>query len=264
VPFQIKFARVTSGTSGGFIGEAQPIKLTRASLETMSLNFAKLAAMIPISTELARFSSPSAASAIGDDVARGLAAASDFLFINPDQAAVANVSPASITYGAPQIQSSGITTSQIVADAKLAMKSLHDAGFPVSQCSWIVSQNVFVHLSTLLSSTGEPVFPDLADGGTWLGGLPLYVSGSVYGSESASEGLIILLHPNSVALASSGTVDVSVSTSAAVELDSAPAGGAQQLVSAWQNDLALVRAVEFINYTRRLEGSVCTIRGVQA
>lgn len=261
VPFNVKFARVTTGVAASFVGESQPIPAAKLALDVPALGIAKVALIVPITAELAAHASPQAAATIAADCASAFAVGLDNAFLDPDRAAVAGVSPASITYGATQIESGGTDATSIVADAKTAMNALVDV--PLTGCTWIMSQPLFVHLSTMLQgTTNAPVFPDLADNGRWLAGLSVLVSGSAYGAKSATESILALVHGPSIAVADSGTVLVDVSIGAAIEMDTTPSGGAQTLTSLYQNDLVGVRCTRYCNWTRRRDGAVVTVRGI--
>jgi hypothetical protein len=262
VPFNVKFARITSGASGGFAAQNVPIPTQALTLDTITLSYARVNAISVITEELARSQSYDAPGLISADLAAAAASFMDEAFIDPDRAGVVGTSPASITFGAAQIPSSGLTPAQLVADAKSAMKILDQSRVPLSQCCWIMTQDVALYLSTLLATTGQPVFEDfsLADGGTWFG-LPTYVSGSAFGANSPTEGLIVLLHPDSVALADDDVATISVSGETSLAMDSAPSSPAT-LTSLWQNNLIGCKISRYCNWQLRRTGAVATIRGI--
>ncbi|WP_206608024.1 hypothetical protein, partial [Mycobacterium tuberculosis] len=68
--------------------------------------------------ELIRFSSPSAERLVRDALAAAVNERLDIDFIDPAKAAVANVSPASITNGATAVASSGSDADAIRNDVK--------------------------------------------------------------------------------------------------------------------------------------------------
>jgi HK97 family phage major capsid protein len=262
VPFNTKFGSMTSGVTAKFVAENAPAPVAALAAETIALGLTKMAIIVPITQELAENSSPAATATVIADCGAGIASGMDAAFLDPDGVAVVGLAPASITHGATIIQSSGPTAANILADAKLAMKALDAGRFPLRECTWIMDQSVFIHLSTLVTTTGEPAFDDLSDGGTWVGGLPVLVSGAKFGAVSAPAGLIALMHGPSVAVADSNTALVSVSLDAAIVMDTAPAAGPIALTSLWQNDLVGVRTTRFINWARRRSGCVATIRNI--
>jgi len=263
VDFNVKFAGATSGTSAAFVGEGMPLALTRQDFASLTLGYAKLQAMTLQTDELIRFGSPNAAATISADLANACAYALDYALLNPDKSAVADVSPASLTNGGQQIASSGTTIANLVADMKSALRYIDSAGIPVSQCWWILSQSVAIHLATALGSTSVPAFADFAlDGSGRLFGLPAVVSGALITGNSPTEGLIVLVHPDSVAYASDQTADIEVSSEAALEASDVPSGGAQSLRSLWQQNETAIKVTRYANWImRRSHGIVC-IRGV--
>lgn len=261
VPFNVKFARITGGASGGFAGQGAPVPVQALSLDTLTLGYSKVVAISAISTELARSDAYDAPGLISADLAAAAGSFLDEAFLDPDRAAVVTVSPASITYGAAQIQSTGLTAAELTADAKSAMRVLDAARIPLSECCWAMTSDVALWLATLTSTTGALVFPDfsLVDG-EWLG-LPTYVSGSAFGAGSPTEGLIVLLHPQSVAYADDGVASVAVTAETSLALDSAP-GSPATLTSLWQANLIGCKITRYCNWILRRSGGVATIRGI--
>ena len=59
-----------------------------------------------------------------------------------------------------------------------------------------------------------------------------------------------------MAIGLAGGVSIDMSNEASVQMDDAPSGGAQSLVSLWQNNLVGIRAEQYINWAPRRQGSL--------
>jgi HK97 family phage major capsid protein/HK97 family phage prohead protease len=111
VPFNISMPVQTGGGTYGWVGEGAPKPVGNLQFTSATLGIAKAAGIIVISEELAKISSPSAEAVVRNDMIKGMAAYLDQQFIDPTVAAVANVSPASITNAAVSIGSAGTSAA---------------------------------------------------------------------------------------------------------------------------------------------------------
>jgi HK97 family phage major capsid protein len=109
VPFNCRFGRVQLGTSVAWVRQGGPLPVTDADFDTVTLGITKVGGVAIVTRELAESSSPAAAAVLSADLAASSAAFMDRQLIDPDVAAVANESPASITHGLSAIPSSGST-----------------------------------------------------------------------------------------------------------------------------------------------------------
>ena len=264
VPFQMSFGAVTTGVvNSAFFAEGLPMPCASMSLQRVNLGFAKVGVVIPLSDDLARFSSPSAQAVIVDDCSRAMAGGIDAAFLDPSFAAVAGVNPASITHGVSPITSTGATADKVMADLKSLLFAMDAGRFPLQECWFVVTQKCAAHLATLRTTTNAAAFPDLQlDGTGRLLGLPCLVSGNVVDRTSSPPGeMIVLCHPASIAVADAG-VETDVSKNAALQLSTSPAVGAQNLTSLWQSDLTAIRLRRYISWQTRRAGAVQFISGL--
>jgi len=261
VPFNTKFPRATSATSGAFVAQGAPIPMSKQAFDSLTLPFAKVNALTVVTDELVHSPEYQAAALISADLASSVSSAMDYQFTNPDLAGVADTSPASITHGATQYDSSGLSAANFLADAKKLMNVLNTANVPVRDATWIMTGSVFTHLVTLAATTGQPAFESLSENGTWLG-LGVVVSNAAVQIGSPSEGLLILCHAPSIAVALDPGADVFVSNEAALQMDDAPTSNATTLTSLWQNNLTAVRVSRYCNWIRRRDAAVACVRNI--
>jgi HK97 family phage major capsid protein len=135
-----------------------------------------VAAICVLSQELIRFSTPSAEAIVRDQLAKTLGDRLDQDFIDPDVAAVANVSPASITRGATVLTPSGTNLAAVNTDIQTIVGKFITANIPLNNLTWIMPNSVALSLSLMLTSLGNRAFPDMGVNGGTLAGIPVVTS----------------------------------------------------------------------------------------
>jgi HK97 family phage major capsid protein len=257
VPFMMRTARQLTGVSGSFVGEGAPKPVGKQTYDNVTLGFAKAAVIVVMTDELVRFSTPNAEVRARDDMLKGISSYLDLRFIDPNYSGVANVSPASITNGARRVQSSGSTLAAIDTDVAAAFQEFTNSNVDPSTSVWVMSAATALRLSMKRTTQDELAFPEISmTGGRWYG-LPVITSSAAGASSgSPNEKQIALVTQGEVLFADDGGISIDMSTEASVQMDDAPAAGAQSLVSLWQNNLIGIRAERYINWAPRRTGSL--------
>ncbi|WP_122523589.1 phage major capsid protein [Pseudomonas viridiflava] len=262
VPFNIKMPGQTSGSSVGWVGEGKPKPVSALAFDTTTLRFTKAAGIVVLTDELVRFSNPSAEALVQTDLTASMAEFLDVAFVDPAIAAVADVSPASITNGITPIVASGTTAEALKADVKRLFATFLAANMTPAGAVWIMTPTMALTISMMTNALGQSEFPGIdMNGGTFMG-LPVVVSESVPsnpGTDNPAAGAgqrLILAKASEILLADDGGVTIDVSREASLQMDSAPGSGSQELVSLWQNNMVALRAERFINWKRRRPSAV--------
>jgi HK97 family phage major capsid protein len=260
VPFDVSFARQNSGASVSWVGANAPAPVSQLSLDLMTMGHAQISGIVAISKELALSMKPSAGQLFQTELLAAVAQFLDQQFISPGISAVAGVSPASITNGITPMQSSGSTATAIAADLTTLLTSLADADVGLVAPFWIMTQSDCVRLATKTTTTGARAFPDVTAKGGSVYGVPILASNSVPHSTSGGS-IVVLLDAAQIDIGDEGLIGIDVSQEASVQMDSAPAGGAQQLVSLWQQNYIGYRVTAFRNWQRRRDEAVAVLDG---
>lgn len=258
VPFNIKMPGQTSGSSVNWVGEGAPKPVSALAFDTTTLRFTKAAGIVVLTDELVRFSNPSAEAIVQSDLIASMTQFLDRDFVDPAKAEVADVSPASITNGVTPIQASGTTADALKADVRALYAAFLAENMTPAGSVWIMTPTMAMTIGMMQNALGQPEFPGIdMNGGTFFG-LPVVVSENIP-RQVAVEGppaipageRIILAKASEILLADDGGVTIDVSREASLQMDNAPAAGAQSLVSLWQNNMVALRAERFINWKRR-------------
>lgn len=261
VPFNVRFATQTAGSTMGWVGEGLGKPVSKLALSSASLGFAKAAGIVVITQELARFSSPSAELVVRNDVTAQMKQFLDQQFIDPGVAAVANVNPASVLNGASNIvqaTAAWTTMAAVVADVKTLLNTFATQEIALdSNTYWIMTPALAINLSLLPTAGGENfAFPGVSvSGGTFLG-LPVIVSNGVPHSTSAGS-ILALIKADEILMADEGGIAIDTSTEASLLMDSAPTTQTSatptgsSVVSMFQTNSIAIRCERIINWARR-------------
>lgn len=271
VPFNVRITGQTSGGSGYWVGEGKAKPLTKFDFNAVTLTWAKVANIAVITDELARFSSPAAEALVRDGLAAAARERLDIDFIDPAKAAVANVSPASITNGIANLNSSGVTLDAVDVDVQAMMNAFIQNH--IMPTHWIMPNTVALALSLMRTSLGNYAFPTVnMNGGTFYG-LPVITSQyAILGTPNNN--LIILLSAPNIFLSDDGGFSIDVSREASLEMDDAPTMDAGSLgspagatgttvVSMFQTNSLAIRCERYINWARRRDAGVVWMDDVQ-
>ncbi len=263
VPFNIRFASTTSGTTMAWVGQALGKPVSKMQLATNTLGFAKAAGIVVITKELAMLSSPAAETMVRDDMIAQMAQFLDQQFIDPGVAAVANVSPASITNGLSVSQASAnpVTLASFEIDLKAAINVLLAGEIPFGSATWVMTPYSAMSIGMLRDAGGDLAYASINAAGGSLFGLPVVTSNSVPHSTSAGS-IIVLVSTPEVFLADEGGIELDVSEQASLEMADNPSGAAASLFSLWQNNCIGLRAERMINWQRRRTAAVTYIDNV--
>lgn len=267
VPFNVRVPRQTGGATAQWVGEGAPKPVGQQAFDFISMGYTKLAIISAITQELARFSQPNAEVLIRDDLSKAIVQQMDTDFLEPTNAGVANVKPASITYGLVPLGSSGTSEAAIRADVKALFASFVAANVDPTGAVFLMPTSTALSLSMVVNALGQAAFPGITmNGGTFFG-LPVVTaeSGGFVSDASPSEKMIVLVKPSEILVADDGQVTIDTSSEASVQMDSAPtnpAVAATVLISAFQQNLLLIRAERFVNWKRARDASVAIMGNV--
>lgn len=265
IPFNVHIRGQTSGGSGYWVGQGAPKPLTKFDFNDAYLGYAKVANIAVLTEELMRFSNPSAEALVRDSLAGALIERMDTDFIDPDKAAVADVSPASVTNGVTPVVSSGNDADAIRVDVGNAMQKFIASNITPAAGVWIMSATTALSLSLMRNALGQKEFPEITMMGGRFEGLPVIVS--EYVPSDSNGHYVILANASDIWLADDGNVVIDASREASLQMLDNPTnnsgtGTATSMVSMFQTNSVAIRAERWINWKKRRESAVALISGV--
>ncbi|WP_289105834.1 phage major capsid protein [uncultured Halomonas sp.] len=266
VPFRVPLVGQTTGGDGYWVGEGQAKPLTKFDFGRKLLEPLKVANIAVCTEEVLRDSSPSAEMIVRDQLAAALRERMDIDFMDPTKAAVAGVSPASITNGVTAIPASGSGTADDVrADIRALFNAFITANNAPTTGVWVMPATTALALSLLQNPLGQAEFPGLSMTGGTLFGLPVIVSQYVPSDSSGAN--VSLVNASDIYLADDGGISVDMSREASLQMDNAPSHNSgtpasAQLVSMWQTNSVAFRAERTLNWMPRRSSAVAVLSGV--
>ena len=261
VPFNVPLIGQTSGGSAAWTGEGRAKPLTQWAYGTTLLQPLKIATIAVITEELLKRSSLQADVMIRDELVRSLVERLDRDFIDPAKAAVAGISPASITNGVTGIASSGNDAVAIRNDIAALMGGFLAANNIPSTGVYLMGTALALQLSMMQNPLGQTEFPGIGMTGGIFMGLPVIVSDYVPSTT------VVLVNASDIYFGDEGGVDVAMSREASLEMDSAPTHNSTtptpaQLVSLFQTNSVAWRVERHLNWAKRRPGAVQMLTGV--
>lgn len=259
IPFNVMIKGQTSGGVAGWVGQGAPKPLTKFDFNDVTLGIAKIAGIAVITDELARLSNPAAETLVQQGLAGCVIERMDRDFIDPDKAAVANVSPASITNGVTPISSSGSSEDNVRRDIQALFNSWITNNMNPQSAVLLMSPGAALALSLMINALGQSAFPNITMNGGTLLGIPVIVSQYLADHQGSSGSIVVLVSASDIYLADDGVVTLDVSREASIQMNDAPDSpptAATVMVSMFQTNQMALRAERYINWGKRRANAV--------
>lgn len=251
-PFNVRIQSQTTGGSARWVGQGLQKPVTSYHFDNITLGFAKLAAICVLADELIRYSTPNAETRVRDQLAATIVEKIDQDFIDPDTAAVANVSPASITRGLAFLNPTGTALANAMTDLATIVGKFITNKQKLDNLAWIMTNTTALNLTMMLNSMGNRAFPEMSVTGGTLLGYPVVTSQylSSISSSPVDGNLVVLLNQSEIFLADDGQVSIDASDQASIEMSDDPATDSGTVQSMFQTNCVALRAERYINWAR--------------
>lgn len=265
VPFNISVPRATQNPTAYWVGQGKIKPLSAMAFDSVSLAFAKIAAIVPMTEELLKFSSPSAEEIFLNGLRDAVAYRMDRDFIDPSKTAD-DVSPASITNGVTAVTATGTTADALRDDLGTLLARYLAANLGVRGLTLVTTSTMAMQIGLLRNTLGNKEFPDIRVDGGFLEGIPVITSENIVSpTGSPTDGtLIVAINANEVMVADDGGVDIDVSREASLQMESAPDSpetASTVTVNLWQHNMVAFKAERFITWKKRRAEAVQLISG---
>lgn len=246
-------AKLTGGAQADYLGENTAITPSLPSFGQIRLTARKLAALVPISNDLIRYSAPAADQVVRDDLVTALAEREDLAFLYGNPTGAGN-DPKGIRHWvlpAQEIPSSGATVDDMVADLAQLVLALQEGKARMLRPAWIMAPRTLQALMAVRDGSGHFVFrPELQNG--TLNGYPVATSLHVPVAPSSE---ILLVDMADVLIGEATGLLIDASGEAAY-----PSGGS--VIPAFGLDQTVIRCVTAHDLALRHEAAVAVLTGV--
>jgi HK97 family phage major capsid protein len=261
VPFNISVPKALTDPTGYWVGQNDIKPVSSMTFEQVTLGFNKVAGIVPITEELAKFSNPSAEGIIRDALVGALTYRTDRDFLDPDIAAVTGVKPASMTNGVTPTVASGTTAAAFRADLGDMIATYLGLNMSPAGLVLVMTSSQAMRLGLMRNSLGNKEFPDIGVMGGSIEGIPVLTSENIVATGgSPTDGYpIVALNSREILLADDGGVTIDVSREASLQMDTAPDSPLTTStiqVSLWQQNLVAFKAERFITWKKGRTGAV--------
>lgn len=224
----------SSGVIVTEVAEGSPVPVLAGDWTSATLTPRKFAGICVQTSELLRATSPTAALAIVDDLAKATAAAENEAFLD------ANVA-GSVLFGQANFAAAGSSLANV--DSDLAHLVSLVKGAADADASFVMAKQTATFLGLLRGTGGAAAFPNIGPSGGSLLGLQVLVSTAAEDGDSPSSKIIALLSPSEIFWADQGSVILSTSSNASLQMSDTPSNLATSTVSLWQSNAVATKAL---------------------
>lgn len=261
--------RIAGGAVAGYIGRDNDAPVSQQSFDDVQLVAKKLACLVPIGNDLIRFAGidQRVDGLIVEDTAFSMANAEDVAFIRGDGT---NSTPKglrnwclaqNVLKATPTANLAGQELVQaIMNDAGRCVLALRRANVRLRKPGWLMHPDSVQFLGDLLTSTGNKVFPEIADG--MFRGYPIGITTEIptnltSGGATGNGSEIYFVDFAEMVIGESMNLSVAISMDATY---TDPVTG--NPVSAFQRDLTLIRIITENDFGPRHAEAIAVLDGV--
>lgn len=253
----LNIPKITGGATASYIGENANIPKTEQTFGQITLTWKKLAALVPISNDLLRFSSPNADAIVRDDLVSSMALREDLAFIRDDGTSnkpkgLLNWAPAGNKFNA----NATVDLANVTADLGKAVYLLKKANVRFIRPGWIMSPRTENYLMTVRDANGNFAFRTEMLAGR-LFGYPYGVTTQIPDNlgVGANESEVYLVDFADAVIGEATQLIIDASTEAAYH------DGAN-VVAAFSLDQTVIRVIAQHDFAMRHAESACVIQSV--
>jgi HK97 family phage major capsid protein len=260
--------RIAGGAVAGYIGRDNDAPVSQQSFDDVQLVAKKLACLVPIGNDLIRFAGidQRVDGLIVEDTAFSMANAEDVAFIRGDGT---NSTPKglrnwclaqNVLKATPTANLAGQELVQAIMNDGQCVLALRRANVRLRKPGWLMHPDSVQFLGDLLTSTGNKVFPEIADG--MFRGYPIGITTEIptnltSGGATGNGSEIYFVDFAEMVIGESMNLSVAISMDATY---TDPVTG--NPVSAFQRDLTLIRIITENDFGPRHAEAIAVLDGV--
>lgn len=249
----------TAGATASYVGESQDIPVTEPEVGVINLVSKKLAAIVPISNDLLKFSSsPAADEFVRDDLVLEIAIREDRAFLRDD--GTQNTPKGLRSWALPGnlIPMTGTgTATDIETDFRDLINALESADVRLIRPAWFMHPTRKNYLRNLRDANGNLIYPEMRTTAPTLYGWPVFTTTSLPANlgGGGDESEIMLVDMVDAIIGEASDLEIVVDASASYLENGV-------LKSAFSRDETLIRAISRHDFAMRHAESVAVKTGV--
>lgn len=255
-----KVPAAASGATAGWRGEGKPIATSQPTFKDINMTSKFLDSLVPLTNQLIRFSLPDVRAWVEMDMSQSMG-------VELDRAAYYGSGTVNQPLGITKIPGifrqaatggTAPTIAQIESDASALELSMMNANLPMLGAAWVMNPTTFIYLQNLRDGLGNRYYPELQNATPIWRNKRVYVTTQVpaNGGVGTDESEIMLVAFGHVLFGEGTSISFAVSNEATYVKDGVA-------VSAFQNDLTLIKASAEADVDMRYLESVAVLAGVR-
>ncbi|MCJ8139361.1 phage major capsid protein [Falsirhodobacter halotolerans] len=253
---QMRHAKQIAPATASYIAENAPIPPSEPAFGAMDMGFKKLTGLVPIGNSLLRHSGIAMAQAVRDDLLNVMALREDLAFLR----GAGGLVPTGLRSWIPArlwLTTAAATPGSAETMLRTAVSRVEDAGVGMINPSWVMRGGAKNWLANLRDPIGFKLFPSIEQNGTLLG-YPIRTTAQIPDNlgEDGNETEIYFGDFNEAMIGDSMVLQIGSSTEAAY-IDSKG-----DMISAFQNDLTLMRAISEHDFATARDEAFCGFNAV--
>ena len=251
---QLSIPKMTGGATAAYISEGAIIAASQPTFGQLLLQGRKLAAKVPISRDLLKFSALNVDQIVRNDIVTRLALREDLAFIEGTGDAGTPHGVRDLMLPANKIAMTAVPTAvTATTDAGRLVTLLDNGNVPDTKRGWITRPEVKNWLATVREATGALAFPEVQASGKWWG-YPIATSNQITVDATTSCYLYLCEFPELI-IGDAYTMEITSSDTAAYT------DSTSTLVSAFDRDEVVIKAIEMHDFGMRHNASVAALTG---
>lgn len=235
---ELRNARVASPATAGYGAENAAITESEPTFDKVEEKFRKLTSLVPIGNSLLRHSSASVALMVRDDIVREMGLKNDLAFLRFDGTGNAPKGLRQWALTAHWQDAVAKDAATVEAAIRRIVSQVEDADVGLVTPGWIMRASAKNFLASLRWANGFKVFPSIDDSGT-LHGAPIKTTSQIPDNlgVGGDETEVYFADFSEIMIGDTMAITLASSTEAAF------VNASGDTVSAFQNDLTLMRAI---------------------
>ncbi|TMV83231.1 phage major capsid protein [Thioclava sp. BHET1] len=258
---ELRHARMSGSASASYGAETSNIVESEPSFDNVDQKFKKLTSLVPVSNSLLRYSSIAMMQEVRNDVLKVMALREDLAFLRGDGTAGTPTGLRNWAPAANWLASIAKDAASVEAALRKVVSLVEDANVAMLRPGWIMRASTRNFLASLRNANGYFVFPGLsgANGsGYTLLGFPVRTTSQVPDNlgTNGDETEVTFADFSEVMIGDSMQISIDVSPDATFVDQSG------NVVSAFQKDLTLVRAISEHDLAPEHDAAIAGLNGV--
>ncbi|MCU1285926.1 MAG: peptidase [Acidobacteriales bacterium] len=252
--------KITGGSTATWLGENKPITPSKITGGQVKAAAKKLAALVPISNDLLRYSNGRADSLVRDDMIAAMAQAEDLAFLRGSGTTYTPKGIRNWALVGNIVDSAGTTLANVRTDIGKVRLKLRGANVRFLRPVWFMSPRTEEFLLNVADANGNLVYyNEMVNNGTFRR-YPYFVTTQIpenlnlLGGSNETE--LVLVDMADVVIADAPIIGVEVSSEASYD------DGAGNMTSAFSNDQTVIRVIEETDLVVRHAESIAVMQKI--